>query len=646
MLVTSCGSKKKIARLDTPESRKIDLALAQEQANLPEVGEGQKVSRDTLKIEGENGEQLIIMKAIKDEESGEMVATEVLDAAKVTSRFRNIAERKGKVDLAFKVTIPKEFMDTKWQLILNPDMYIMEDSIRLDAIRITGTSYRKSQLRGYELYERFLSKIVADSTIYINVEQLEIFLERNIPEIYAFKSDTSVVTEQQFASVYGVSQKEAIDHYTDRMKKRINERRKARIGKMYKKYVKAPIVNDGIRLDSIVTDINGDIEYHYVQTINTRPKLRKVDVVLSGEILEEGKRIYQVPRSEPLTFYISSVSAFVENKEMFMKEVVYRRQTANADARIEFQVGKADVMPELGTNMQEILYIKQNLANLAQNEKFDLDSIVVSATASPDGSLRLNSALSQKRSDAVSKYFNSYIKEYEDSLKAEAGFSVSTDTSFVQQEKKKMNINFISRCIPENWDDLELYVEKDDSLSDDFKKDFKKLYKIDDLDKRERKLKEEPYYGYVKDSLFPLLRTVKFNFYLHRRGMVKDTIQTTVPDTTYANGLQCLRDMDYAGALFRLRPYEDINTAVAYVGLDRNINARGILTKLERTAPVNYLLAIVYSRLGDLEKAVECYLTSVRQNPSYKFRGNLDPEISVLIKMYGLNQEEEEPLEY
>ena len=35
-------------------------------------------------------------------------------------------------------------------------------------------------------------------------------------------------------------------------------------------------------------------------------------------------------------------------------------------------------------------------------------------------------------------------------------------------------------------------------------------------------------------------------------------------------------------------------------------------------------------------------MKSVKQNPSYVYRGNLDPEISVLIKRYGLNQEEEE----
>ena len=66
-----------------------------------------------------------------------------------------------------------------------------------------------------------------------------------------------------------------------------------------------------------------------------------------------------------------------------------------------------------------------------------------------------------------------------------------------------------------------------------------------------------------------------------------------------------------------------------------------ILSKMEKTAEINYLLAILYSREGDQENAVECYVMACKQNHSYVYRGNLDPEISVLIKMYGLNQEEE-----
>ena len=76
---------------------------------------------------------------------------------------------------------------------------------------------------------------------------------------------------------------------------------------------------------------------------------------------------------------------------------------------------------------------------------------------------------------------------------------------------------------------------------------------------------------------------------------------------------------------------------MAYCSLGYNASSLDILEKLEPTDRVLYLLSILYSRTGEDRKAVECYLKACRENPSYVHRGNLDPEISALIKHYGLN---------
>ena len=59
--------------------------------------------------------------------------------------------------------------------------------------------------------------------------------------------------------------------------------------------------------------------------------------------------------------------------------------------------------------------------------------------------------------------------------------------------------------------------------------------------------------------------------------------------------------------------------------------ARALGVPRHLRAPV---LAILYSRRGDDKQAVECYLQACRQNPQFVHRGNLDPEISSLIKKY------------
>lgn len=636
----ACSAQKKLNRIKTGEAPSAQLSLGKQESFVPEI-KNEKVSRDTLKIKDDDGSEILIMKAVKDEETGEMVAADVLDAAMVTARFRNIAERKGKVDLAFQVIVPASMRDSRWQLRFYPDMFVLEDSIRLEPVVITGAAYRKAQLKGYEHYERFLSKIIDDSTAFIDVRQLEIFLKRNIPELYSFKSDSTYVSEEQFLSAYGVSQQQAVDHYTNKFAKNMNERRKARKDRMYARYVKAPIVTEGIRLDTVMVNSEGDFVYNYVQTINTRPKLRRADIVLSGDIYEQEQKLYTIPASEPLTFYISSIAAFVDNTERYMTKVVERRASANTECRIDFEVGRSEMKPELGENAVAIANIRRTLASLLENDTYDLDSVVVSATASPEGSYSYNEKLAQKRSVAVSSYFENYMRHYADSLVEAAGVSMNLDGSEMHQTRSVSTVRLTPRCIPENWTDLYALVEDDVVMNVDQKEHFFRHFKTSNPDSREAKLKGGDYYKYMKEALYPQLRTVKFNFYLHRKGMVKDTIHTTVLDSTYMRGVQALRDMDYEAALALLRPYEDFNTAVAYMGMERNKNAMKILSKMEKTAEINYLLAILYSREGDQEKAVECYVRACKQNHSYVYRGNLDPEISVLIKMYGLNQEEE-----
>lgn len=637
-VAVSCGPTK----LQTLQRSQTQASLVlPKESEIPEL-EYHVAKKDTVVFhDKETGKDLILMKAVKDELTGDMVANEVLDAAIVTARFRNIAERRGKVDLQFQVVVPAAMQDSKWQLRFYPDMFILGDSTRLEPVIITGKEYRKAQLKGYEQYEKFLSKIVEDTTKFINIKQLEIFLERNIPDVFAFKTDTTEVSDELFYSYYGVSEQQAVEHYTDHFAKRRNNRRIANMGKMYRKYVKSPILTEGVRLDTVMLNSNGDFVYNYTQTIKTRPKLRKVDIILSGDIYEQDKRVYDVPRSEPLTFYISSISSFVDQSERYLTRVIERKAEANASYSIEFGQGKADIQLDRADNFKQIGYVKENLTDLLQNEVYDLDSIVVVANASPEGSLTLNGVLSKRRGDSVVKYFEDFMLDYRRQLEREGGFSVDEEGRVVNAASKIPVIRFFSRSVPENWSLLDRLVRNDVRLSDEEKERYFSHSGMKDLDAREARMKGDESYKYIKDSLYQHLRVVDFAFHLHRKGMLKDTVHTTELDKNYMEGVRLLKDMEYEEAVKILGPYQDYNAAVAYMGAERNASAMLILQNLEKTAQVNYLLAVLYSRKGDIQNAVQCYMEACKEEPSYIHRGNLDPEISALIKMYGLNKETE-----
>lgn len=578
---------------------------------------------------------LIIMNAVKDED-GEMVATDVITAAVVQARFRNVAERHGKVDLRFRIMVPPEMHSSKWQLRLYPQMTVLGDTVSLDPVIVTGSKYRKAQLRGYQQYERFLSSIIRNDSLLVDMGQLEIFLKRNLPDLYAFKKDSTLVSDSLFFSYYGVDEQEAVEHYRRKLLIWYNDLKISRSDKVFHRYVKAPIITEGLRLDTVLTTEGGQFIYDYVQTLYTRPDLRKAEIGMSGEIFDADKKVSEVPQSLPLTFYISSMSSLVDGSERFLSRVIERRVEANTACYITFEAGKAEVNPTLDSNEEEMGRIRGNLSSLARNLEFDLDSVIVTASASPEGAYKANQALSSRRSQAVVKYFSDYVGQVRDSIAAENRYSIGElqegDIQPVAQP-----IHFVSRSNAENWTMLDAIVRSDRMLSKSDKELYFSLSGIQDPDERESRLRLLPCYKYFRESLYPRLRTVKFDFFLHRKGMIQDTVHTTVIDSAYMRGVQAIRDRDYRTAVTILRPYRDYNAALAFCSMDYNASALDILEGLERSSRVNYLLAIVHSRMGRPRQAVEFYLKSCEQDPSLVHRGNLDPEIAALIEKYHLS---------
>ena len=636
LLVAGCGSQGKLERLRR-QSLAAQMVIADEK-ELPEIAMGGEPRRDTMVVEDPDGNEVLIMRAVKDE-NGEMVATDVIQAAKVTARFRNVAERSGKVDLNFRIIVPEAMQDREWQLRFYPDLFVAEDSLRLDPILITGEGYRKAQLKGYEHYRRFLDSIAADSTHFVDRFQLEMFLRRNLPDIYRYKTDSTAVSEEEFRSHYGITEQQALAHYTNQLVVRRNRRKVSRKDDMFRKYVKVPIVTEGLRLDTVIVSPDGDILYDYVQSIHVRPSLRKATVLLSGDIFEEDRRIYRVPRTEPLTFYISSISGLSDDAVRYKTVVTERRVQANTACYIDFEQGRAEIRKETGHNREEMARIEGNLRSLLQHRDFDLDSIVVTASCSPEGSFEHNRRLSMRRSESVSDYFEGFLRHWRDSVRRNS-FHIGLDDTY--QEEAPAEIRLLSRNNPENWTMLDALVREDRTLSVKEKEEYERTATVREPDLREQRLQRLPSYRHIRESLYPRLRTVRFDFHLHRKGLQKDTIHTTVVDTAYMRGLQAIRDREYEQAVTLLRPYKDYNTAVAFCALDYNASALEVLEPMERTDKVLYLLAILYSRRGDDRRAVESYLKACRLNPSFVHRGNLDPEIAGLIRRYGLDREPDE----
>ena len=406
LAMVSCGVGKKITGLKR-DAVPATIALVEEN-EIPEL-DIDSARPESMVVEDPYGKKVIMMRAVKDS-SGEMTATDVLDAAVVTARFRNVAERHGMVNLSFQITIPERMQDKSWQIRFYPELFTGRDSTLLDPVIITGDLYREAQLRGYGRYNKYLASIAADSLRFLNSYQLKVFLER--------KTALTVA--------------DATAHYTDSALVRRNRMKISRKEDMFRRWVRSPIITEGLRLDSVITEINGDIVYHYAQTILAERDLKKAEIALEGEIYKEDRMIYDIPRTEPLTFYISTLTSLCDADRM--------------------------------------------------------------------------------------------------------------------------------------W--------------------------------------------YTQDS--------------------------TQVDTTYRRGVRALLEKDYKTAVALLKPYRDYNSAVALSALDYNATALDVLQGCESVPKVDYLRAILHARRGEDREAVECYMRACAHERSFVHRGNLDPEIAGLIKLYNL----------
>lgn len=599
LAVGSCASYKVMRKVNSGE---VAVGFAVPEDRPLDDSDVQSV---TDNVESELPDGPIIMNAIRDTETGEMVATDIISASKVTARFRNVPERGGYVSIGFDLSVPSSLTRSEWKLMMEPYMVLQDDTLSLESIHVAGRAYREAQLRGYQRYRRFLESIITDSTDFVRIGQLEIFLKRNFPQTYAMKTDSSFVSEPQAENLFGVTQREALEHYTRKWKKKLNDRRLSNRGRMFARYVKDPLAREGVRLDTVVADGDGFI-YRYSHRFRSRPHLKKAVVFLQGGLYRRGEKILSMPESDDMTFYISSLSTLADMTQKYRIKILERTVYDNTKALIDFAQGSSGIDTLLGDNASELERVCRCIGDVVERQELVLDSLIVSASCSPEGRYEHNRRLARSRAEEVRRYLMGKVPD---------------------QWKDAMKVS----CVPENWDIFRKLVKNDTVMAG---KEVERVLGLTaDLgrpDDVERRLASLPSYRYMREKIYPKLRSVSFDFHLHRSGMVKDTVHTTEPDTVYMSGLEALRDLDYKRAVTILRPYGDYNSALAYLSAEYNHSALEVLKGLDDEDPrVCYLMAVTLSRLEQPSLAQAWLDRAVKLDPYLRHRANLDPEMAV-----------------
>ena len=671
-LLVSCVTDHKLAR----------VRISQPQMKEAVADTGFRLPRQITWTD-DKGKEHIVTEATKDSVTGEYITQMELSEITVMAKSKQVAERNGKINLDFIVTVPGELISNKWQVQLTPVAYKSADTLYLDRIFLSGADFAKMQRKGYMRYQAFMNSIIPDSLYlqklfdekgyrkalaeleeeYFQAWKHEVIskerwidwsdkanarfalfnyrMERNkqaiagynsileylpayrlrremdgkyIPskwKIFAegnYKIRTRNITPEDSASI--------TRRFTDYAKMAENRKRKEQAGEMYEKYVRFPY--EAARLDTVIKE-GDNFVYYYKQELPATENTKKIDLTLDGQILSKDETKTQLPPSDTITYFISSMVQFLDRSPRYKKKIITRKDEVNLRAYVTYKSGATEFSEDIGDNRAEIDKVFETIHGINYTGEFLIDSIRMTATSSPEGSADMNLFLSRGRALALKRYL-----------------------ARRSDDREGVDTLFRPRWTGEDWNRLHELVLADDSLEN--KAYLLRIMKeTDNPDSREYSLRKYPAdYKRIREKHYPLLRGVEFKFHLHRRNMLQDTVVMPVIDTTYMQAVKMIEDRQYRQALAILDVSypDDYNTAVCLMSLGYDKRALEIMAGQPDTSDRNYLLAILYSRLKREEEALKMYVKSCDQDASKIWRGRLDPEINKLIVTYNLYKDE------
>lgn len=560
------------------------------------------------------GKTTFFSEAYKDTTTGETLSMRHLDNVIISAQSNNVAEREGIITLGFVITVPPTLLSSNWQTIVTPVLLSDTSHTKFDEIIISGDYFKSSQIKGYNKYLSYIGKIIdkpeSDLTCFAKYRDLANFLERNLPgsEILSGKKNNSLQT------TFGVNESEIVKNYMKRQKINRNRKRIENKPNAFRRYVKTPFLPN-CRLDSVIADTKGNFLYYYQQDINALDKIPTLKLWLETRIRSRYGSSVSLSCSDTIKYKSTSVSTLADTTTRYIKKIINKKVRFKFKTNFTFPVGQYKIDSIYKENLSEIKKCDSILAQITNDSLYIPYKIQIISYSSPDGKFNTNKNLSQKRANSISSYICSRLTH----------FKATTD---IERE---------IQSVAENWKELRTYLENSQLLN---KERLIKCFDICDLDKREAEMKKYiKSYPYIRDSIYPRLRSATVTLYLSRKDMIKDTIHTTERDTLYMKAIRHLKEKKYNKAAKILDRYRDINAALAHISLGNYSIAAAILNENPPSALKYYLQAILLAREGKEQEAATFFIKAKEHDIRMAYRGPLDPEINSLIIKYNLNKD-------
>lgn len=141
-----------------------------------------------------------------------------LPEVEVKAQGRFTAERDGRINVDFKIIVPKEILSDNWRLVLNPKLLHNDSVVSLQKVILNGRGFVDKQKQDYDDYDKFLKSIVDKSqydSIYLDRDNISRDIRKR--QEYYFNIYKKDMKEQMDYEKWKTKREEE-DAYMDAMK--------------------------------------------------------------------------------------------------------------------------------------------------------------------------------------------------------------------------------------------------------------------------------------------------------------------------------------------------------------------------------------------------------------------------------------------
>jgi tetratricopeptide (TPR) repeat protein len=251
--------------------------------------------------------------------------------------------------------------------------------------------------------------------------------------------------------------------------------------------------------NKVITTSGGD--FTYTGTIPYKDAMKMSQLVLKIKAVRGKKSIDfdQVKIADGVI--ATSTLVDKDGRPITMKDNYVRIIPENKLADIHYQINQADISNK-ELKAEDIALLKEYIKSVSADSSRKLKSTEVSSYASPDGSMKINAPLSEKRGKTADKFIKKEFDKIEAAKAAEF---------------------FNEKTTPEDWDGFKSEVEKSTIQDKDLILRVLSMYA--DPDVRDKEIKNmSAAFELLKTDILPKLRRSKFAVNVDITGRTDDQI--------------------------------------------------------------------------------------------------------------------------